>query len=350
MHHQRPQVIVSAVVVWLIALVMAGCGAAATPAAPPLAPPDAATEAAIGAPQSAAMAATMPAPTAAIASIANGPSADQAKAGSDQLQGTPGPGDQTGNGAPQGQMVIKNGEIALLVQDTHTAIDQVTQIAVDNGGYVLTSQASQDTRGVTNATITIAVRADQFETALRRLREIALDVQSETSTGQDVSSEYVDLNSRLTNLEATRDRIAKLLDSAKTVDEALTINQQLSDIEGQIEQVKGRMNYLTGRSAFSTITVTLNQKVDATPTPTPTLTPTPTSTPIWSLGPTIKDATSAQLDLFHMLLTLAVWIVLVPGPYLVVAGIGFWGFSLWTRRRKPGGTGPATPGAGTSHQ
>src|SRR5262249_29942141 len=124
------------------------------------------------------------------------------------------------------------------------------------------------------------------------------------------------------------------LDQAKTVDEALKINKQLADIEGEIEQVKGRMTYLTGRSAFSTITVTLEQKVDATPTPTPTPTHTPMPTSPWSLDPTINNATNTQISLVRALLQFAVWIIVVPGPYLVLAALAFWGFNAWMKRRK----------------
>jgi predicted nucleic acid-binding Zn-ribbon protein len=96
---------------------------------------------------------------------------------------------------------------------------------------------------------------DQFENALLRLRDLSLRVVDESAGGQDVSEEYVDLQSRLNNLESTRDRIRGFLDQAQTVDDSLRINQELSTIEDQIEQVKGRMNYLSHRAAYSTITV-----------------------------------------------------------------------------------------------
>ncbi|MBN1310990.1 MAG: DUF4349 domain-containing protein [Anaerolineae bacterium] len=237
-------------------------------------------------------------------------------------------------GYPQDHMIIKNGELDLLVEDTSAAIDQVTQIATDNGGYVLSSQTSLAGQA-RNATLTIAVRADRFETAMRRLRQSAIEVLRELSTGEDVTSEYVDLESRLRNLEATRDRIQSFLDAAKTVEEALEINKQLAEIEAEIEQVKGRMNYLSGRSAFSTITVNLQQVIEATPTPTPTLTPTPTPTPRWSLNPVIEDATETQIGLARGLLELATWLVIVPGPYCIAGGLVLWG--VLVLRRKKGG-------------
>lgn len=227
---------------------------------------------------------------------------------------------------PVEPMIVKNGEIEIVVADTNVAIERVTQVARDSGGYVLSNQAWSE-GPYRSATMTIAVRVDQFETAMRRLRELAMEVVFESSSGQDVSSEYVDLQSRLRNLEATRDRIRSFLGEATTVEEALEINRQLAEIEAQIEQVQGRMQYLSGRAAFSTITITIQQNIDATATPTPTNTPTPTPTRTptptspWSLGPRIENATRQQTAIFRGLLELLTWLIIVPGPYLLITGL-----------------------------
>ena len=76
--------------------------------------------------------------------------------------------------------------------------------------------------------------------------------------GDDVTEEFVDLESRLKNLEATRDRLQSFLDKAETVDDALKVNQSLSDLQGQIEQLKGRKQFLERSAALSTISVTLS--------------------------------------------------------------------------------------------
>lgn len=104
------------------------------------------------------------------------------------------------------------------------------------------------------------------------------------------------------------------------------------------------MTYLSGRAAFSTITVNIQEEVDATPTPTPTATPTPTSTPSWSLGTTIKQATETQITLGRGLLELATWLLIVPGPYLAVLGlIGWIVWAINRRKEPPGGTFGGTP-------
>ena len=163
------------------------------------------------------------------------------------------------------RLIIKNGEMNLMVANTDRAIDQVTGIAVDSGGYIVSAKTwVQD--GYKYATISLGVPSDQFEAVQRQLRTLAVQVLIDTASGQDVSDEYVDLQSRLTNLEATRARIREFLDKATKVEEALQVNAQLTKIEGEIEQVKGRMQYLKDRAAYSTLLVNIEQQ---RPTPTP---------------------------------------------------------------------------------
>ena len=168
--------------------------------------------------------------------------------------------------------IIKNADVRLLVKDTEVAVDRSTQIISDLGGYLVSSRIwYQDYYGnnLMYATITLGIPVDEFERALTRMRELSIRVLDETASGEDVTEQYVDLQSQLTNLEATRARIQEFLTDAKTIDEALRINQELANIEAQIEQIKGQMNYISDRSAFSTITVNFEPEF-------PILTPTPT--------------------------------------------------------------------------
>ena len=173
-----------------------------------------------------------------------------------------------------GRMIIKNADMRLQVEDTDVAIDRTTQMVGDLGGYIISSRSwyqAYDKYNLKYATLTIGMPVDQFERALSRLRGFSVKVLDETASGEDVTDQYVDLQSELQNLEATRARIQEFLKDAKTVDEALRINQELSNIESQIEQIKGRMNYLADRAAFSTITINFEPELPIlTPTPTPT--------------------------------------------------------------------------------
>ena len=234
------------------------------------------------------------------------------------------------------RMIIKNADVRLMVQDTDVAIDRATQIIGDAGGYIVSSRVwYQDYYGnnLKYASITIGVPVNEFENVLSRLRKLALKVVDETASGSDVTDQYVDLQSQLTNLEATRARIQEFLKDAKTVDEALRINQELANIEGQIEQIKGQMNYLNDRSAFSTITVNLEPEFPIL-TPTPTSTPYPTATPIpWNPGETFGEAKGTVTVLYQGIANFMIWLFVVILPIILPPALIIWGVWKWLNRK-----------------
>ncbi|MBI5933786.1 MAG: DUF4349 domain-containing protein [Chloroflexi bacterium] len=235
------------------------------------------------------------------------------------------------------RMVIKSGEIRLLVKNSDVALDSLTQMVGDVGGYIVSSQvwyAEYNKENFKYANITIAVPSDQFETALRRLRNLSIRVLTESASGEDVTDQYVDLQSELVNLEATRDRIKTFLDQAQNVDEALRINQQLSEIEAQIEQVKGRMNYLKDRASFSTIAVSIEPELPPIP-PTPTPTLAPTATPIaWDPHDTLKESKETLTSAYQGIIDFFIWFGIVIVPILLPPALVVW--LLWKLlRRKP---------------
>lgn len=244
--------------------------------------------------------------------------------------------------------IIKNAQLRLTVESTDSALDRLTGIAADMGGYIISTRTFFEA-GLKAATITFAVPVDRFEDTLRRVRAVALKVEHEEASGQDVTDQYVDLESQLRNLEATAGRIRDFLNKAQTVEEALKVNQQLSAMEKDIETVKGKMNYLQGRSAFSTITVDIREP-SPTPTPTPTRTPTLTPTPVgWHPDETLKGAVSAQTTLLKALVDMGIWMIVVLLPYLIVFG-GFAWLVVRVRRevrkRPSGAPGPPPETAG----
>ncbi|MBK9926161.1 MAG: DUF4349 domain-containing protein [Anaerolineales bacterium] len=239
--------------------------------------------------------------------------------------------------------VIKNADMRLLVKETSTAINRTTQIVSDVGGYIVSSRVwYQDYFGnnLMYATITMGVPVDEFEHSLNRLRDLSIRVLDENASGEDVTDQYVDLQSQLVNLEATRARIQEFLKDAKSVDEALRINQELANIESQIEQIKGRMNYLSDRAAFSTITVNFEPELPIlTPTPTPTIAPTNTPVPTatlapWKPGETFGDAKKSVTVAYRGIFDFLIWLVVVILPIVLPPALILWG--LWKLlNRKP---------------
>jgi hypothetical protein len=229
------------------------------------------------------------------------------------------------------QMIIKNGEMNLLVADVDVALDRATGIAVELGGYLLSGKSwMQD--GFKYASLTVGVPVNQFETAQRRMRALAVQVLNDTASGQDVSTEYVDTQSRVANLEATAARIREFLKQAKDVNEALAVNAKLAEVEDEIEKAKGRMQYLSDRAAYSTLTVSFEPQrptPTSTPEPTPTLEPTPTTTPtpaVWRPDKTLATATGTLAGLLQVMVDALIWftVVIVPFALPVVGLVLLW--------------------------
>lgn len=268
--------------------------------------------------------------------------ADEARGAADDELPTPLPDvDASGTPVPPGQRkLVKNGEMRLVVEDLLQAIGRASSTALELGGYVLSTESSAE--GATKtATVKVGVPSERFETAMEQLRGLALDVRWERSSGTDVTAEYVDLESQLTNLRATLARLRQFLEEAATVEEALLVNTELTRIEGEIETIVGRMNYLRDRTAYSTITLYLEQ--DAPP---PTITPTPTPI-VWRPAETFDRAQISLQYVMRGLGDFAIWAAVVCLPLLFIAMLLLIPLAALRRRlrRKPKPPAPPANGA-----
>jgi hypothetical protein len=241
------------------------------------------------------------------------------------LQATAAPiqGSSANEPASQQRLIIKDGRLTVVVDDTETAVNAATNLVVELGGYIISQNIHDDPHGYRFATMRLAVPVTQFEVAMRDLRGLG-QVTNESSSGTDVTDEFVDLNSRLTNLHLTRNRLRTFLDQATNVTETLAVNEELKQVEEEIAVIQGRINFLQDRSAFSTIELTLNPWIPTpTPTATATTTPTPTATPlptaeVWLPGDTVQIAAVQLQDSAQNTADFAIYNGIVCGPCLLL--------------------------------
>lgn len=226
------------------------------------------------------------------------------------------------------RLIIRNGNLDVVVRDTEESLEEIGRMADSLGGWVVSSNVFQ--RGEVKAgTITIRVPAEQFDAVIGQVKEAALEVRSESTNSQDVTEEYVDLEARLANLEATADRVREFLDDARNVEDALAVNQELSRLEGEIESLKGRMTFLRQSAAFSSLTIDL--------------TPDELSQPIevagWRPEGVAKSAIEALISTGQGLANVIIWAGIFCLPLVLVIGlplflIGRFGYRRWRRRRQ----------------
>ena len=166
----------------------------------------------------------------------------------------------------QRRIIVRTVNMGLVVADVSAALDGISELAQGVGGWLVSSDRSEKHRG----SISIRVPADELDNTVLRLRELASEVESEVSTSQDVTDEYVDINARLKNLQATEEALLRLFDRAEKVEDALSVQVELTRIQGEIERLQGRIKFLEQTSAFSLINarlrlVPMDMSVDAGP-------------------------------------------------------------------------------------
>ncbi len=216
------------------------------------------------------------------------------------------------------RLIVRNGDISLVVGDVVAAQDEVARLAAGLGGYVVSSRISgeeQDRRG----RISIRVPDDRFEQALTELRDLAVRVESESTDSQDVTEEYVDLESRLKNAEAMESQYLALVEKAETVEDVLRVYEALSRVRSEIEQIKGRMQYLEQSSSMSLISVRLE----------PAASDKPLVSAGWSALEILRSAVRSIITFGQWLVVSAIWLVIFSPVWGAVLGVIY-----WRRRRK----------------
>ena len=170
----------------------------------------------------------------------------------------------------QDRLVIMNADLTVVVKDPQAKMDAISQMAASMGGFVVSMNLYQTymQNGDTapQGTISIRVPADKLDIAMSQIKADAVEVQSETRSGEDVTAQYTDLKSQLKNLELAEQELQAIMEEAKNnpnsnttskTQDVLAVYNQIVSVRGQIEQIKGQMQYYEQSSNYSLINVTL---------------------------------------------------------------------------------------------
>jgi hypothetical protein len=222
-----------------------------------------------------------------------------------------------------GDRVIKNATVQIEVPKDQFGdrFDKANALADQFGGFVA-GNSTRETKGrVASGSITLRVPADKFQAAVSALRKLGR-VTEEEQTGEDVSQEFVDLEARLRHGQAQEAFYLRLMERAASISDLIQIQGQLSNVQQQIEQIQGRLQFLRDQTSFSTITVRLFEPGVARPVPR------------GALGRAWVQALDGFKSVIAGIIVLLGWLA----PLVILAGLGYLIFKL-VRRPK------ATPAA-----
>ncbi|HMQ24362.1 MAG TPA: DUF4349 domain-containing protein [Acidimicrobiales bacterium] len=231
--------------------------------------------------------------------------------------------------------VILTGSISVVVDDLDRAVARAGRIATANGGLVFGEQTSRTTDP--GSLLTLKVRPDRFTAALDELGALG-EEQDRNIGSEDVTSQVVDLDSRIATAEASVDRLRALILRAEDIDDIAILENELLNRETTLETLRGQRRSLGDQVALATITVTLPPAADS-----------PDPPPADDDLPGFLDAFRGGWDALLAVGTVAGLVLAALVPWIPVALVVALGIHLLVRRsRRRRSEAAVTAGAGTA--
>jgi hypothetical protein len=218
------------------------------------------------------------------------------------------------------RITTKNASLSLLVTNVEETLTAIQQEVSDQNGFIVSSSVSYPTEEPT-AHITARVPKEQLEEITERIKNLGLKVVSEEITGADITDQYRDVEERLRVLTENKERMEEIMAQATTVDQIVSIQQQLFQIQDQIDALKGEQQYLEQSAQMSRLSIYLSSDELSLPY-------VPDNQ--WRPEVIFKNAVRSLFTTFQAIGSLAIWM----GVFSVIWGPALIGYLVWKKRKK----------------
>ena len=166
--------------------------------------------------------------------------------------------------------IIFEANLSLVVKKISETEVQITKSLKQVDGYVADASVNRAEGQQLTGMWKVRVPVTRFEGFLDDVAKLGV-AESRRQSAQDVTEEYVDLEAQITNKKRLEERIVTLLkESAGKIKDVLEVENELARVRGQIEQMEGRLRYLTNRTDFTTVTITAREEENYVPPMAPT--------------------------------------------------------------------------------
>lgn len=223
--------------------------------------------------------------------------------------------------------LIRIVDLELAVDDTEATAGRIRDLATSLGGYVGSTDARRR-QGILSYSMTIHVPADELESAIARIKELASIVDREHLRTEDVTDRIIDLDARLRTLRATETELQALLEDSRAsqhgLEDIMAVYRELTRIRSEIEQFLGQLESLEERVSLSTINLVLR----------PTEAARAVVAERWSPTDLARNSARSLISVLQALAGFAIFFVIVVLPVTVVVAIPVWGIArLWQRSK-----------------
>jgi hypothetical protein len=240
------------------------------------------------------------------------------------------------NAAPRDSaLIVKTGTMTIQTDDVGAALLKARADVIRLGGYISSSEQSRSGDDRITASVTYRFPSDRWEGVLDALKERG-ELKDEKTDSLEVTGQVVDLDARIANLRATERALQAIMQKATRIPEILEVQNQLTQVQGEIEGLAAQVARLRDQAALSTLTV-----IFQTP-PAPVVKETSKG---WSAGVEFDRAVALLLSIGQGLVTVGIWLAIVVLPLAVGFGLLIALLAILGRRFGRWPTGPAGPPA-----
>ena len=216
--------------------------------------------------------------------------------------------------------IIYTANLTLESKDYDTARAALDAALNDAGGYLESSSEYSDVGSSRSVNLTFRVPEENYQSFLDAVAQ-AGNVTYKSQQADDVTIQYMDVETRLANLEAQRTRLQELQAQADNLSDLLQIETSLTDVQSQIESWQSQLDWYSNQVQQCTVYVNLSEVQNYTPTDESFL---------GSVGAAFAQGWS---NFVNGLQQLAVWLAGAWPVVLVVAAAAA-GFAVWRKKRK----------------
>ncbi|GGM33906.1 hypothetical protein GCM10011351_19820 [Paraliobacillus quinghaiensis] len=220
--------------------------------------------------------------------------------------------------------IIYNANLDVEVKNYQEAIRHIEQEINAKNGYIVSSESYNYEEDIQEGNITARIPQEHFQAFLDIVEQGDMKITHKRVSGEDVTEQYIDLESRLNSKKVVEERLLAFMENAEKTEDLLKISNDLADVQEEIERITGQLNYLENKSDFATVTMHIREKrVDLVQNE--------------DLNTWEKTQEQLKRSFNYLLTTGSALIVFMIGnlPVLIILGvIGIFGYRYWRKKVK----------------
>ena len=162
------------------------------------------------------------------------------------------------SGMPQGAKIIYTANMHISTKDFPAAEEKISEIMNQYGGFFQNMEVNNSGSAYRTAYYTIRIPADKLDAFLTAVKEVGT-VDSMNRSGTDVSESYYDTEARLQTAKKKLARLQELLAQAANISDIIVIEESISDVEYEIDELTGTLKNYDSDVKYSTVSIDLNE-------------------------------------------------------------------------------------------